>query len=154
MWPPLGTGYGSTLPDLRRTGSADGSPSNRGEGPGYAAFRGGDPTDSALWELRRRKAYDRLHLVFGTLADKDSEGIAAALYPLADRLIATEAPTNRATPADELLEIASQPPHRASVPDPREALDRARQAAAPEDLICICGSTYLIGALRPLLVES
>jgi len=107
-----------------------------------------------LWELRRRKAFDRLHLVFGTLADKDNDGIATALYPLADQLIVTEAPSARATPAVELLEIASPPPLRSCVTDPEAALDRARQTAAPEDLICVCGSTYLIGALRPLLVES
>jgi dihydrofolate synthase/folylpolyglutamate synthase len=107
-----------------------------------------------LWELRRRKAFDRLHLVFATLADKDSDGIAAALYPLADQLIVTEAPSARATPAAELLEAGSPPPHRSAVRDPEAALDLARQTATPEDLICICGSTYLIGALRPLLVET
>lgn len=107
-----------------------------------------------LWELRRRKAFDRLHLVFATLAEKDSDGIAAALYPLADQLIATEAPSPRTTPAAELLEIGTPPPHRSAVEDPVAALDLARQAATPEDLICVCGSTYLIGALRPLLVET
>jgi dihydrofolate synthase/folylpolyglutamate synthase len=106
-----------------------------------------------LWELRHRKAYDRLHLVFATLTDKDSAGIAAALYPLADELIATQAPSSRAKPAAELLELASAPNQRQAIPDPAEALARARQAARPEDLICVCGSIFLVGALRPLLVE-
>ena len=109
---------------------------------------------SYLWELRRRKAFDRLHLVFSTLADKDTEGIAQALYPLADHIIATRAPTERARATDELLAIGTSPTQRQALDDPAEALAAARQAAAPEDLICVCGSTYLIGALRPLLVDA
>jgi dihydrofolate synthase/folylpolyglutamate synthase len=95
-----------------------------------------------------------LHLVFGTLADKDSEGIAAALYPLADHLIATRPPSERAAPIEELMALGATPTLRHAIADPREALAKARQAAAPEDLICVCGSTYLVGALRPLLIES
>ncbi len=109
---------------------------------------------SYLWELRRRKAFDRLHLVFSTLADKDTEGIAKALYPLADHIVATRAPTERATAAQDLLAIGTSPSQRRAVDDPAEALAAARDAAAPEDLICVCGSTYLIGAVRPLLMEA
>jgi len=107
-----------------------------------------------LWELRRRKAFDRLHLVFGTLADKDSAGIAAALYPLADHLIVTRPPSERATPIEQLMALGTTPTLRHTIADPAEALAEAHQAAAPEDLICVCGSTYLVGALRPLLIES
>ena len=107
-----------------------------------------------LWELRRRKAFDRLYLVFSTLAEKDTEGIAAALYPLADVLIATEAATRRATPPDELLNIGTTPSRREAIPDPVEALAKARQIAAPDDLVCVSGSTYLLGAVRPLLLDS
>ncbi len=106
-----------------------------------------------LWELRRRKAFDRLHLVFSTLAEKDTEGIAAALYPLADVLIATEAATPRATPSAELLDIGTTPSRREAIPDPVEALAKARQIAAPDDLVCVSGSTYLLGAVRPLLLD-
>jgi dihydrofolate synthase/folylpolyglutamate synthase len=109
-----------------------------------------------LWELRRRRAFDRMHLVFATLSDKDSEGIAEAIYPLADQLIVTRAPTARATPVDELMSIGtgSTPAQRRAIEDPAEAIAAARSAASPEDLICVCGSTYLIGVVRPLLMES
>ncbi len=109
-----------------------------------------------LWELRRRRAFDRMHLVFATLSDKDSEGIAEAIYPLADNLIVTQAPTPRATPLEELMAIGagSTPARRQAIDDPLDAIAAARQAAAPEDLICVCGSTYLIGVVRPLLIES
>ena len=109
---------------------------------------------SYLWELRRRKAFDRLHLVFSTLVDKDTEGIARALYPLADHLIATRAPSERVTAPHELLAIGTSPTQRQAIDDPAEALAAARDAAAPEDLICVCGSTYLVGAVRPLLIDA
>ena len=85
---------------------------------------------------------------------EDTEGIAQALYPLADHLIATRAPSERAMATQELLAIGTSPPHRQAVDDPAEALAAARDAAAPEDLICVCGSTYLIGAVRPLLIDA
>ena len=107
-----------------------------------------------LGELRRRKAFNRLHLVFSALADKDTEGIAQALYPLADHIVATRAPSERATTAQDLLSIGVPSPQSQVVCDPREALAAARAAAAPEDLICVCGSTYLVGSLRPLLVNT
>jgi len=106
-----------------------------------------------LWELRRRKAFDRLHLVFATLSDKDSEGIAAAIYPLADQLYVTRPPTPRATPPERLMAIGHSPKHRQVIEKPADALETARRAAAPDDLVCVCGSTYLVGAVRPLLVE-
>jgi len=107
-----------------------------------------------LSELRHRKIFNRLHLVLSTLADKDTEGIVQALYPLADYLVATRAPSERATAAHELLAIGAPPSKSQVVDDPREALAAARASAAPEDLICVCGSTYLVGSLRPLLVDT
>lgn len=106
-----------------------------------------------LWELRRRKAFHRLHLVFATLSDKDTDGMAAALYPLADELLVTRPPTARATPVDKLMAMGTTPSQRHAFDDPADALAHARQSAAPDDLVCVCGSTYLIGALRPLLLE-
>lgn len=106
-----------------------------------------------LWELRRRKAFDRLHLVIATLDDKDTEGIAASLYPLADDLIATHAPTPRSSTTEKLLGIGKGPKQRRAIEEPAAALEAARQSASPDDLVCVCGSTYLVGAVRPLLVE-
>jgi len=33
-----------------------------------------------------------------------------------------------------------------------ESIDKARELATPDDLICIAGSLYLVGAARQLLV--
>jgi len=104
---------------------------------------------SYLEELERRGSYDRLHLVFGVLSDKDAGEMTRSLYPLADTLIATEPPSERALPAASLLKTVGLPPSHMSVPDPWSALEQALDGAAPGDLVCVAGSSYLVGALRP-----
>ncbi|MFQ5743519.1 MAG: bifunctional folylpolyglutamate synthase/dihydrofolate synthase [Acidobacteriota bacterium] len=107
---------------------------------------------SHLTELRLRGAFDKLHLVFGALADKDVEGMAKALYPAADSLVITEPPSPRALPATELQRLGSPPTVHSMAPDPAVALRRARENASAEDLVCVTGSCYLVGALRPCLL--
>ena len=102
-----------------------------------------------LEELGRRGSYDKLHLVIGLLSDKDVEEMTRSLYPLADTLIATEPPSARALPAAELLKTGWLPAAHSIVADPWSALQQAREGAAPGDLVCVAGSSYLVGALRP-----
>ncbi len=107
---------------------------------------------SYLAELARRGTYDKLHLVIGVLADKDAEEMTQSLYPLADTLVATEPPSSRALPAAELLKASGLPVSHSSVPDPWSALEHALDDASADDLVCVAGSSYLVGALRPRLV--
>jgi len=39
------------------------------------------------------------------------------------------------------------------VTNPRNAVIRAREVAGADDLICIAGSLYLVGAVRPLFTH-
>ena len=107
---------------------------------------------SYLAELERRGTYEKLHLVIGVLADKEAEEMTRSLYPLADTLVATEPPSKRALPAAELLKVGGLPASHSNVPDPWSALEQALDGAAPGDLVCVAGSSYLVGALRPKLV--
>jgi dihydrofolate synthase/folylpolyglutamate synthase len=104
-------------------------------------------------ELDSRDTYDKLHLVFGVLDDKDAQEMAHSLYPLADSLVTTEPPSSRALPAADLLQAGDPPASSRSVPDPWAALARTLEGAAPRDLVCVAGSSYLVGALRPGLAE-
>jgi dihydrofolate synthase/folylpolyglutamate synthase len=106
-----------------------------------------------LAELRRRGTYDRLHLVLGVLEDKNVEEMARSLYPLADSLVTTEPPSGRARAAADLLRAGDLPASSRSIPDPWAALEHSLEGAAPGDLVCVAGSSYLIGALRPGLAE-
>ena len=106
-----------------------------------------------LTELRDRGAFRRLHLVLGVLRDKQVDGIAQRLLPLADSLVTTEPLSPRSHAADALLLLADAPRRRFALPDPGAALERALDLAGPEDVVCVTGSIYLLGAVRPLLVD-
>ena len=104
-----------------------------------------------LAALREAGHFERLHLVIGALRDKDLSGIALTLFPQADTLIATVPPSTRAATAEELLAAGTPPAQAEAIPVPEAALARAMELAGPWDLICITGSLYLLGRLRPLL---
>ena len=76
-------------------------------------------------------------LVFGMMSDKDVDPVVQRLFPLFDRVIATEPYPPRSVKADR---FAGAIP----IPDPDEAFRAAM--AAPEKAIVITGSLYLAGA--------
>jgi folylpolyglutamate synthase/dihydropteroate synthase len=76
-------------------------------------------------------------LVFGMMSDKDVQPVVARLFPLFDRVIATEPYPPRSVKASE---FAGAIP----IPDPEDAFRAA--LAAPEPAIVVTGSLYLAGA--------
>jgi dihydrofolate synthase/folylpolyglutamate synthase len=102
--------------------------------------------------LREFFLWGRLHLVVSIAANKDVAGIAAALAPLADEVYAARNESERTGDAGPIAEAfgahgVSAHAH-ASV---AEAIDSARAAAAPEDLICVTGSLYTVADARRAL---
>ncbi len=95
----------------------------------------------------------RLFLVLGASVDKDVEGIFQALLPITDHLVLTQAMHPRAYTPDKLAELAR--PFGANteitcLAQVQEALDYAAEQTAPEDLICITGSIFVVGEVRDL----
>jgi dihydrofolate synthase/folylpolyglutamate synthase len=88
----------------------------------------------------------RIILVFGVAADKDVDGMIREVMPVASQVIVTSAAHPRAIPAAELRSqveghgYVSTP--SAGVP---EALELARKAAGPDDVICVTGSLFVVG---------
>ena len=116
---------------------------------------------AALDELRPELRGSRgaaVTLVIGTMADKDVDGLVAALgtsRSLAGaRVIATAVPGGRAM-APEALAARWQAAFPASdvqvATDPAAALDRAMSTA--EGPVVVAGSLYLVGAARARLVD-
>ncbi len=103
--------------------------------------------------LRDRKRFDRLHLVIGVLHDKDADGIAEHLFPCADTITTTRVPSVRSAEPAELLALvpSADGQTRQAVDNPEAALAAAYDLAAEGDAICLTGSLYLLGHLRPLL---
>lgn len=104
--------------------------------------------------LKNEFCYRRLTVVFGVLDDKDYRTMLRRLSPLADRLILTQPQTERSLSPAEILTVARQY-HRsvAVIERPEEALREALAAADPDDLICVTGSLYLVGAVKGVFTE-
>jgi len=85
-------------------------------------------------------------LVFGGMRDKALAEMAEILFPLAERVIATQADNPRAASPQEIRETASRV--SVEIEDANTvttALKLARAAAVSNGLIVITGSIYLIG---------
>lgn len=97
---------------------------------------------------------DDLVLVVGTLQGRDPVALLEALRaPAASLVVATEPPTVRGLPAAELAAAAAAMGAEVEiVPEARDAVGRALAVAGPDDLVCVTGSLYLVGAVRPWLL--
>jgi dihydrofolate synthase/folylpolyglutamate synthase len=141
----------------------DPSPAQELRLPGRLERRGEAPLE--IWDgahnltgvgyLLGRLPSRRYVLVLSILADKDVDGMLAAFSVLGDRLIATSSTSSRALPADELAQRGE--PFFAeveAVPDPSEALERARRAAGEEGAVLVGGSLYLLADLATVRPRS
>ncbi len=98
--------------------------------------------------------WGRLHLVVAVFSNKDLDGIADALAPLADAGYAATTDSVRARPTQEIERaLSSRGVATQGFPGVHAALDAARAAAAPEDLILVTGSLYTVAAAREALVK-
>jgi dihydrofolate synthase / folylpolyglutamate synthase len=96
-------------------------------------------------------------LVFASSNDKDVPGIMELLVPHFDHACLTQYGDNPRAVKPQLLgrywEEQGGPAHSCHA-KAGDALARARELAGRNDLICITGSVFLAGELRPLLVSS
>jgi dihydrofolate synthase/folylpolyglutamate synthase len=91
----------------------------------------------------------KIWLLYGALRDKAVDEVAGLLFPQAAEVFFTEPRTARAVSAAQLAEIAGHHAVRFSViPDAEQALEAALAKAAPEDVVFITGSLYLVGQIR------
>ena len=95
-------------------------------------------------------------LVFGAMRDKDLEGMAANLFPIAQQLVLTKPDNPRAATLEALLQTARGlvNPEKISLADSvSEAITRAKSVTPPNGVICFAGSLYLIGEAQSVLQE-
>ncbi|MDX2154697.1 MAG: folylpolyglutamate synthase/dihydrofolate synthase family protein [Bryobacteraceae bacterium] len=101
--------------------------------------------------LRRFHAHRRVWMIFGVMRDKTVEELTSVLFPLAHHVVATRPDQTRAL-EPEAIAAASPRPVEVIHGFP-QALERVRCQAAPDDLIVITGSLYLVGEARALLIQ-
>jgi dihydrofolate synthase/folylpolyglutamate synthase len=88
-------------------------------------------------------------IVFGAMADKQYEEMIDVLKPHANQFIFTKPQSTRAKDPAALQMLV---PGSHIEPTVEEAIDYARVHAPEDSTILVCGSLYLIGEVRPLLV--
>jgi dihydrofolate synthase/folylpolyglutamate synthase len=100
--------------------------------------------------LERFTPHRKRWMIYGAMRDKSVEEIAGILFPLADELILTAPVSSRALRPEALAEIAG----RGRVePRIKDALERVRAEAHPDDLVVITGSLFLVGEARSHFVK-
>lgn len=94
-------------------------------------------------------------LVFAGSMDKDLRGMFRVLAPRFDVAFVTRFLSNaRSVPPEQLASFwseSSQNPVTTCI-SPQQALENAIREAQPDDLICITGSVFLAGEVRPFLI--
>jgi dihydrofolate synthase/folylpolyglutamate synthase len=105
---------------------------------------------AGAWSLRSTlsAAYEdrRLTFVFGAMRDKAIGEIAEILFPLAERVVATQADNPRSATPAEIREAAMRTGTEVEeVPDIGQALQRARILAGSDEVIVVTGSIYIVG---------
>src|SRR5262249_10890095 len=95
-------------------------------------------------------------LIFAATKDKDLHGMLERLGAWFDWIVLTTFTSARAASAQELQEAlpATWKPRAVLAADPPAALKHVLSQAGPNDLVCITGSVFLAGEMRPQLVKS
>jgi dihydrofolate synthase/folylpolyglutamate synthase len=111
---------------------------------------------AGAWALRAALSAfyeDRpLTFIFGAMRDKAISEIADILFPLADRVIATQAENPRAASPEEIAELGAHTQTEIlRAESVRAALERAQTLAGSNGVIVITGSIYVVGEALGLL---
>lgn len=106
-----------------------------------------------------RKALDkyypgqRVHFVFGMMGDKDMSGVIKALIHKDDVVYTVRADEgSRAAAAADLAKLVG--PDAVPVDSLAQAYGKALQEAGEQGIVCVCGSLYLVGELKKLLLNA
>ena len=100
----------------------------------------------AMKQLKHEE-FDNLHMVLGFMADKDVKGILK-LLPKKASFYFTQAQTSRAMSVTDLSRLAATIGIKGKTySNVVEALEAARSAAAPRDLVYVGGSMYVLSEL-------
>jgi len=96
-----------------------------------------------------------LTLVFGAMRDKQLERMGEILFPVADVLVLTTIDNPRSASMDILQTIAGRFAKGRVLPaeSSRDALRTAIANTSTEGLICVAGSLYLLGEVRPQILS-
>jgi dihydrofolate synthase/folylpolyglutamate synthase len=110
---------------------------------------------AGAWALRsalsERYEDRRLIFVFGAMKDKAISEMTEILFPLAERVIATQPENPRSASPEDIKQAAGRTGTQVDVaPSVASALERARILAGATGVVVITGSIYLVGEVMRL----
>jgi dihydrofolate synthase/folylpolyglutamate synthase len=114
---------------------------------------------AGAWALRSAlsERYDNrpLIFVFGAMRDKAISEMTEILFPLADRVVATQPANPRSASPEEIQQAGSRTGTEIeAMAETAAALDRARALSGQDTVMVVTGSIYLVGeAIRILGVK-
>jgi dihydrofolate synthase/folylpolyglutamate synthase len=97
-----------------------------------------------------------LTLIFGAMRDKQLDQMAGILFPVADLVVLTEIDNARSATTENLVKLATTAgvSNAVTASSSADALQQAVALTESSGLICVTGSLYLIGELRPRLLST
>jgi dihydrofolate synthase/folylpolyglutamate synthase len=107
------------------------------------------PATNALAAFLAENHPDKVWIIFGVMADKDFREMIGILEPHARKFIFTKPKSSRALDPAELRALVRGSYVETSI---ASAIEHARRNAPPDATILICGSLYLIGEARAVLI--
>src|SRR5258707_2677659 len=113
---------------------------------------------AGAWALRSALSTfyeDRaLTFVFGSMRDKAIQEIADILFPLAERVVATQADNPRAASPEDIIELGRHSQAEILAEESvTAALERARLLAGSKGVVVITGSIYIVGEALGILAQ-
>jgi len=88
----------------------------------------------------------RCHLVFGTSVGKDQKRMFDALLPIAATVTLTRSRHERSAPLESLAATLAERGTEALIEaDVQRAVERVLDRAAPDDLVLVTGSLFVVG---------
>jgi len=99
--------------------------------------------------------WEKLHLIFSIMEDKDVEGVLAPLANIADDIIVTRNDSPRAASVEQLVAaVRALGKDAQSVPNVADAISVAMERAEESDAILVTGSLYTVGDARRKFVPA
>lgn len=107
-----------------------------------------------LKDVLQRYVPGRRTAIMGMMADKDSAAALETVGPMFQKIITVKPENPRSLSAEDLARTAARfCPEAVPAAGCREALAMAMEGLGEDDALIACGSFYLAGELRPLLLE-
>lgn len=114
---------------------------------------GGHNVPAAQALISSLKAENRpMYFCIAMMEDKDWTGFLQEILPHAQGVVFTEVPMPRCCPAEQLASAAEKFQIKTEVEEnPFLAIEKAKAMAEEGGIVCVCGSLYLAGQVRPYL---